>query len=482
MPKRNGQGQALTKGDAAYDDAILAEQVRQLYDVAPIGFIASLINSLILFIVAKHVVSFTLIATWLASIWGLTMLRIGLVVWFRTSGAQPERAPVWERRFLLSVALVGLAWGSLGLFPLREASLAYQVFFAFVLGGMAAGAASTFSMVKHGYAAYSVPALVPLALHFLLLEGEFHYAMAAMIFLFGALLWRIALHNYSVNRTSLLLRFENREMIDKLQTANEHMERLNAKLLAEMKAKLKAEAELRQYHEHLERVVEKRTADLSLANRELEQFAYVASHDLKAPLRAVSNLALVIDEDASGGLDEENRQRLRQLRERVQRMDALIEGMLAYARLGQPSATTDSVALADVLTELCNELPLPSGFVLEWESPLPQLQVAPLHIRQILQNLIANAIQHHDRSAGHIWVRARDAGKHWHLEVADDGPGIPEAQRQEVFRMFTTGSKEGHTGIGLAVVRKLAAGYGAHVEAFANHPRGSIFRLTWPKH
>ncbi|SCZ59273.1 sensor histidine kinase [Thiohalomonas denitrificans] len=481
MPGQNEQKDKSVNSHTPYAPLILAEQVRQLYTIAPIGFVASLLNSLLVFFVTKSVMSYPVIATWLASIWIITLLRMGLVVWFRSIPFETETAILWKRRFLISLVLTGAAWGSIGLFPLAEASLAHQVFLAFVLGGMAAGASSTYSMVKSGYAAYTIPALLPLAIHFILLNDDFHFAMAAMVFLFGGLLWRISLHNYSVNRTSLLLRFENQEMIHRLKAAKEHAEGLNKKLVAEIDAKLSAEAELRQYHEHLERIVEERTADLSTANRELEQFAYVASHDLKAPLRAIANLALIIDEDASERLEPENRRHLKLMRERVRRMDDLIEGMLTYARLGQPAAGRDSVALDDLLNDLLADLPLPADFDLELQQPLPRLNADPLHVRQIFQNLINNAVQHHDRPIGHVWVRARDAGEHWHLEVVDDGPGIPEKERQQVFRMFATGSKEAHTGIGLAVVRKLVLGYGGQVEALPNHPRGTVIRITWPK-
>ena len=127
---------------------------------------------------------------------------------------------------------------------------------------MAAGASSTFSPVKHGYAAFAIPALAPLTIHFLLMQDSFHYAMAAMATLYGFLLWRISQHNYSVNRTSLLLRFENREMIESLKQAKEHAEGLNSQLVAEIEAKLKAESELKAHQEHLEGVVEERTADV----------------------------------------------------------------------------------------------------------------------------------------------------------------------------------------------------------------------------
>lgn len=222
---------------------------------------------------------------------------------------------------------------------------------------------------------------------------------------------------------------------------------------------------------------------LQSMNTELEEFAFVASHDLKAPLRAVENLASWIAEDAAGQLDEENRDRLRLMRERIVRMGKLIEGLLAYARLGRAAAPQrEHVALLPLLRELVGDLAVPAGFQVALQEPLPTLYSDPLHLRQIFQNLIGNAIHHHDRPGeGHVWVRAHDGGDTWCLEVADDGPGIQAGERERVFKMFATSDSGGHTGIGLAVVRKIILASGGQIEVTDNAPRGALFRIHWPK-
>ena len=174
-------------------------------------------NGLIVFLVMEEVMPYRVLVPWLAAIVTITMLRIALVLWFRTVRLEPAEAAAWQKRFLLSLFVIGLAWGSIGLFPFSEISIAHQVFIAFVLGGMAAGASSTFSTVRHGYLAFSLPALTPLALHFFLVNEGFHIAMGTMCTLFGVLLWRISQYHYSISKTSLLLRFENLEMIETLK-------------------------------------------------------------------------------------------------------------------------------------------------------------------------------------------------------------------------------------------------------------------------
>ncbi|WP_175452616.1 sensor histidine kinase [Thiohalomonas denitrificans] len=217
-------------------------------------------------------------------------------------------------------------------------------------------------------------------------------------------------------------------------------------------------------------------------NTELEEFAYIASHDLKAPLRAVANLSLVVAEDAGDRLDDENRRLLWLMRDRVTAMDALIDGLLRYARIGREARHPCPTEWSRLLGELVANLELPEGFRVEWEPTMPPMVTDPLELRQVLQNLIANAAHHHDRpEQGHAWVGVTDCGDHWLLEVADDGPGIPEHMRGEIFSMFRTGGAPGHTGIGLAVVRKIILANGGRIEVDGNTPRGAVFRIEWPK-
>lgn len=262
-------GYLLLRDRALLKEQILWQQVRQLYSLAPIGLIATLTNSVIVFFVMRNDMPAATINAWLAAVLAISALRLGLVLRFRQLQPGQAAASTWERWYLGSLLLVGLAWGSIGFLPFSF-SIAHQVFLAFVLGGMAAGASSTFSKVPYGYAAFAIPAMLPLALHFFLINDDFHRAMAAMILLYIVLLSRVSRHNYQVNRSSLLLRFENQEMIENLKRAKEAVEGLNAQLVAGNDAKLKAEAELRVQQEHLERTVAERTADLVRANEQLK--------------------------------------------------------------------------------------------------------------------------------------------------------------------------------------------------------------------
>ncbi len=223
---------------------------------------------------------------------------------------------------------------------------------------------------------------------------------------------------------------------------------------------------------------------LRRANAELQQFAYVASHDLRAPLRAVSNLASWLEDDLRARLTGESAHHLHLLRERVQRMDALIQDLLTYSRAGGRSQRVERVDSGQLVREVLKMQAVPNDFQIRIAEAMPRLVTDRIKLQQVFANLIGNAIKHHDRPDGHVWVSARQSGEQCEFSVADDGPGIPPEFHERVFRMFqrapTAEEREG-TGIGLAVVRKLVEGVGGHIALDSTPGQGSTFRFTWPK-
>jgi PAS domain S-box-containing protein len=225
-------------------------------------------------------------------------------------------------------------------------------------------------------------------------------------------------------------------------------------------------------------------AELERSNKELDAFAYVASHDLKAPLRAIDNLAQWITEDAEKILPDDSRRHLQTLRQRVRRLEGLLDDLLDYSRAGReraPSERVDSAALVAGVVEL---LAPPPTFTVTVAPPMPLLRAVKTPLEQVFRNLIANAIKHHHRADGRIEVTAHDRGEMWEFIVADDGPGIPAAYHDRIFQMFQTlkprDEVEG-SGIGLAVVRKLVASRGGTITVESAEGQGARFRFTWPK-
>ncbi len=249
----------------------------------------------------------------------------------------------------------------------------------------------------------------------------------------------------------------------------------------ETEAKLQSRADmLSQLTASLGRV----NAALEDRNQELEQFAYVTSHDLKAPLRAIANLSEWIEEDLAGQLPEENQQQMRLLRGRVHRMEALINGLLEYSRVGRIQTTTERIVVADLLAEVLDSLDPPDSFTIDIASTMPTLMTKRLPLRQVFANLINNGIKHHDREAGQIHISVQDQGDWVEFAVTDDGPGIAPEYHQKIFAIFQTlqarDTKE-NTGVGLAIVKKIVETEGGSIRVESTEGAGATFYFTWPK-
>jgi PAS domain S-box-containing protein len=219
-------------------------------------------------------------------------------------------------------------------------------------------------------------------------------------------------------------------------------------------------------------------------NRELEQFAYVASHDLKAPLRAIANLSEWIEEDLQGQLPAENQHQMKLLRGRVLRMEALINGLLDYSRAGRKQVEVELVSVKALLAEVIDSLSPPDTFTIEIAPDMPVLNTKRILLRQVFANLINNAIKHHDRGDGHLWIDGKDCGDRYEFIVTDDGPGIDPAFHEKIFVIFQTlearDTKES-TGVGLAIVKKIVEFEGGDIWVESAKGAGAAFHFTWPK-
>ena len=197
--------------------------------------------------------------------------------------------------------------------------------------------------------------------------------------------------------------------------------------------------------------------DLQRSNADLEQFAYVASHDLKAPLRGIHNLAEWIEENIKDTIDEETSGYLDMLKSRVTRLENLLAGLLTYSKIGSAEAPHEDVDMNGLLHDI-GELLLPVGGGLKLEYDLPKIYTPETEIHQILQNLISNSVKHHDKENGTIKVSYAISDSRHLFTIEDDGPGIPEDLHDKVFMMFQTlkprDEIEG-SGMGLAIVKKL---------------------------
>ncbi len=221
---------------------------------------------------------------------------------------------------------------------------------------------------------------------------------------------------------------------------------------------------------------------LEKRNQELDQFAYVVSHDLKAPLRAIASLAQWLEEDLAEVLNDETRRQMGLLQGRVHRMEALINGLLQYSRVGRVVLQPELVSVGDLLQEVVDSLAPPAEFVVEIAPTMPTLRTDRLGLQQVFANLIGNAIKHHDRPNGHIWITASESSKHYEFAVKDDGKGIAQKFHDRVFTIFQTleaRDKVENTGIGLSLVKKIVESRGGAVWLESEPGQGATFHFTW---
>ncbi len=222
---------------------------------------------------------------------------------------------------------------------------------------------------------------------------------------------------------------------------------------------------------------------LKKQNEELDSFVHMVSHDLKSPLRAIANLSIWIEEDLSSQVDPGSKHQLLLLRQRVQRMDALIDGLLSYSKVGRQALEQESVDVAQLLSETIDSLSPPESFDIDILSPLPVIMARKILLSQVFANLLSNAIKHHDRADGRVAISAKDLGDHYQFSIADDGPGIPSIEDQkrifEVFQTLKPSTSNENTGIGLALVKKIVEGEGGEIWLDSQQVKGTCFCFTW---
>jgi PAS domain S-box-containing protein len=223
---------------------------------------------------------------------------------------------------------------------------------------------------------------------------------------------------------------------------------------------------------------------LAERNQELNRFVYVVSHDLKAPLRAIANLSEWIEEDLQGQLSKDNQHQMELLRNRVFRMEAMIDGLLAYSRVGRTEVATQIVDVGELLAEILDSLAPPSSFTIVVQPNLPTIVARRLLLLQVFSNLISNSIKHHPRPDGRIEISATEGEDFYEFTVTDDGCGIAPKYHEKIFGIFqTVASSNAHesTGIGLSIVKKILENEGGAIALNSDVGKGTTFRFTWPR-
>ncbi len=251
-------------------------------------------------------------------------------------------------------------------------------------------------------------------------------------------------------------------------------------LQVESNERRKLERALAKANEHLAETVR----DLRRSNKELQDFAYVAAHDLKAPLRGIGTLADWIASDYADKFDEQGRQQLRLLKGRVARLSELIDGILHYSEIGRVASRMQPVDLNELVLEMIALLDPPKHVDVTVEGRLPVVVCEKIRVGQVFRNLIDNAIKYMDKAQGRIEIRCEEQDGFWRFAISDNGPGIDGKYFEKIFQMFQTlapRDERESTGIGLAIVKKIVDLCGGSVWVESKVGEGTTFFFTLPQ-
>ena len=244
----------------------------------------------------------------------------------------------------------------------------------------------------------------------------------------------------------------------------------------------KAEEDLRYFAAQLQ----ERNAELTRSNQELDDFAYVASHDLKEPLRGIHNYANFLIEDYADRLDEEGQAKLTTLKRLTQRMETLLDSLLEFSRVGRVDLAMGRIDLQALVVEVLESLEITlsqQAVDVRIPRPLPALRCDRVRVAEVFRNLITNALKYNDKLEKWIEIGCEDiAGSPPVLYVRDNGIGIPQKHFEAVFRIFKRlhGRDKfgGGAGAGLTIVKKIVERHGGRVWIESTPGRGTTFRFT----
>lgn len=243
------------------------------------------------------------------------------------------------------------------------------------------------------------------------------------------------------------------------------------------------EAELEKYRMNLEELVKKRTEELARSNKDLEQFAYVASHDLQEPLRAVAGFVDLLKMRIGGTLDETNVRYMNFVVDGVKRMQTLIQGLLDYSRIGSPAKKPEPIDSTDALRRALAHI---ERMIDESQAEivfdaLPVVRIDELQLAQVFQNLLGNAIKFRGSEKPRIKITAQKQDSFWQFSVKDNGIGIAKEYQQKIFLIFQrlhTRDKYPGTGIGLSICKKIIERNGGKIWLDSEPGHGSTFHFT----
>ena len=230
-------------------------------------------------------------------------------------------------------------------------------------------------------------------------------------------------------------------------------------------------------HEKLEKT-------LTRSNEELDKFAYIASHDLKSPLRGIAQVVSWVEDDLKDTISDETSGHLKLIKNRIERLERLLNDLLDYSRVGRLHGDFKNIAPEEFILEIFQLSNPPAEFKCVINTDIQTIETLHVPLALIIRNLVSNAIKHHDRKDGMLNITVKDQSEFIEFIIKDDGPGIDPKYHEKVFEVFQTlnaRDKVEGSGIGLSIIRKLVNNYQATLNLDSDGLNGSTFILHWPK-
>jgi signal transduction histidine kinase/ActR/RegA family two-component response regulator len=501
-------------------ETIRAEQIRLLYANAPFGFVATVLNVVLLALIQWQVMASPIILAWLASMLVLTTLRAVLVWRFQRNAPAPHAIGRWGMLFDLGTFGAGIGWGSAGVWLFPVASITHQVFLAFVLGGMIAGAVGLLSARMSAYLSFATPAALPVIVRLLAQGDGLSRTMGGMAALFTIVIVFTAWKLHCTIRTSLHLRFDNADLVAAVTTEKERVEHLNTELTAEITERRRAEDALQTAHEALAVRIQERTAELATTLEQLQaemeerqqlaaqlrqsqhmeaigRLAGGVAHDFNNILAAMigyTELAMY-DMPASSPVWSH----LQEVLKAGQRAKALVHQILTFSRRTEREHTPVHLPLLvqESLSLLRASLPSTMEIRQHIAPEAGTVLADTTQLHQVVLNLCANAEYAMRQTGGILEVRLEVVdidtalvaqyptlrpGPYVRLMVQDTGHGMPPDVVERIYEPFFTTKAVGEgTGIGLSVVHGIVVDHGGTITVESQVGYGTTFTIYLPR-
>ncbi len=231
-------------------------------------------------------------------------------------------------------------------------------------------------------------------------------------------------------------------------------------------------------------IIEEKSAALQQSNNRLKEFAYIVSHDLKAPLRGVRNIASWIREDCGNSLNEHGVTHLKLMEKQILKMENLIRAVLEYSKTGASKNNSEWINLDEMIKDVIEMVEVDNRTHFSLKTELVQIKGTRIVISQVLQNLLSNSIKHNDKALKVVDIEIREEAEQIYFLVSDNGPGIDPRDHSKIFDLFQTlrnTTDYESTGIGLPVAKKMIEEAGGNLWLDSTPGNGSKFQFTIPK-